>query len=355
MKSESIEMCETFLRETPIQRVAEKFKSYSTQKDLYRQWNGVNYCNQFKGLIEPPLQLNDEEKAYPIAYSMLVYEDVGRVARLLRLIYRSNNIYCIHVDRKSSDWFYEEILKLSQCFNGNIHVIKRSKSIPVNWGHYSVLESFLICADTLLNDTNVNWKYLMNINGKELPLRTNWELISALKALNMSNVVEMATRYGIEGRIPEKKPSFPVTWVKGSFHIALRRDMIHYLLNDKHALELTKLFKEEEHLLKIPDEMLFSTLVYNPQLGVPGACLSMHESSNDENSKWKFIGRYKIWWPDYCASKHIVRGICIFGVQHLHTFTQRIELFANKFNDGFHDLAYDCLEYWILKKIKMNN
>nr|CAH8832049.1 unnamed protein product [Trichobilharzia regenti] len=349
MKSDSIEMCETFLKQTPIQSIAEKFKTRSTSKDLYRQWNGIKSCKNFKELIQQPIKVDREEKAYPIAFSISVYEDVGRIARLLRLIYRPHNLYCIHVDKKSPEWFYQNVVELSQCFGNNVQVVSRARSIPVVWGHYSVLENFLICADILLNNKNVKWKYLININGKELPLRTNWELVTALKALNMSNVVQFSAKNGPKHRIPKKKPSFPVTWIKGSFHSVLRRDMVNYILHDKHSLELLSLLKEEEHLLKVPDEMFFSTLVYNPQLGAPGACLKIHQS-NTKNSRSAFVARYKLWWPNYCASKRLVRGICIFGVQHLHDFTQRPEFFANKFNLGFYDFAYDCLEYWILKK-----
>ncbi|VDQ01979.1 unnamed protein product [Trichobilharzia regenti] len=211
MKGDSIEMCETFLKQTPIQSIAEKFKTRSTSKDLYRQWNGIKSCKNFKELIQQPIKVDREEKAYPIAFSISVYEDVGRIARLLRLIYRPHNLYCIHVDKKSPEWFYQNVVELSQCFGNNVQVVSRARSIPVVWGHYSVLENFLICADILLNNKNVKWKYLININGKELPLRTNWELVTALKALNMSNVVQFSAKNGPKHRIPKKKPSFPVS------------------------------------------------------------------------------------------------------------------------------------------------
>lgn len=130
--------------------------------------------------------------------------------------------------------------------------------------------------------------------------------------------------------------------------------MVDYILHDKRALEIRKIFKEEEKLPKIPDELFFSTLAYNPQLEAPGACLTCHVS-NGKDPRATFVARYKIWWPAYCASRRIVRGICIFGIQHLHNFTQRTEFFVNKFNHGFHEFAYDCLEYWILKKMKQEH
>ncbi|VDP06092.1 unnamed protein product [Schistosoma margrebowiei] len=151
-------------------------------------------CDNFKQLIEQPVWLSEEEKSYPIAYSLLIYDNVEWTARLLRLIYCPNNLYCIHVDRKSPEWFYEEIVNLSRCFGVNVLVVNRSESIRVVWGHYSVVEGFLACAEMLLNNPTVKWQYLVNINGKELPLRTNWELVAALKALNMSNITDYNER-----------------------------------------------------------------------------------------------------------------------------------------------------------------
>ncbi|CAH8446901.1 unnamed protein product, partial [Schistosoma turkestanicum] len=109
--------------------------------------------------------------------------------------------------------------------------------------------------------------------------------------------------------------------------------MVNYILHDKRALELRNIFKQEENLMKVPDELFFSTLAYNPQLEAPGACLKCHESTEND-SRASFVARYKIWWPNYCATDQIVRGICILGIQHLHDFTQRPEFFVNKFNPG---------------------
>ncbi|CAH8446885.1 unnamed protein product [Schistosoma turkestanicum] len=212
MRSESIETCKSFLKDTVTnQSLVDHFEFYSTRNDRYHLWNGSESCDNFKQLIDQPVWLSDEEKSYPIAYSLLIYEDVEWTARLLRLIYRPNNLYCIHVDRKSPEWFYEEIIELSRCFGVNVLVVSRSVSVRVVWGHYSVLEGFLNCAKMLLDNPYVNWQYLININGKELPLRTNWELVVALKALNMSNVIDCAKRNAPIQRIPLEQPNFLVS------------------------------------------------------------------------------------------------------------------------------------------------
>lgn len=45
------------------------------------------------------------EDEFPIAFSVIVYSDISRFVRLLRAVYRPSNVYCVHVDQKSSDEF----------------------------------------------------------------------------------------------------------------------------------------------------------------------------------------------------------------------------------------------------------
>nr|CAH8832055.1 unnamed protein product [Trichobilharzia regenti] len=104
----------------------------------------------------------------------------------------------------------------------------------------------------MLNNTEIHWKYVLNTNGKELPLRTNWELVKALKALNGANVIGGTIKNGPKSRIPKRKPSFNVTWVKGSFLVALRREFVQYIHTNPKPIELLNILKGEEHLKKIP-------------------------------------------------------------------------------------------------------
>ncbi len=40
-----------------------------------------------------------EERGFPLAFSVLLYEEAEQAERLLRAVYRPHNVYCIHVDR----------------------------------------------------------------------------------------------------------------------------------------------------------------------------------------------------------------------------------------------------------------
>ena len=134
--------------------------------------------------ITSPITKN--EKDFPLAYSILIYTEVSQFQRLLRAIYRPQNIYCIHIDKKSSESFKAAIYKITDCFQ---NVFVASKAVDVRWGTFSVLEPEFVCMKELLR-RNKRWKYFINLTGQEFPIRTNSELVNILSAINGSNLVE---------------------------------------------------------------------------------------------------------------------------------------------------------------------
>ena len=130
--------------------------------------------------------LTSTEAAFPIAFSILMYKDVEQVESLLRAIYRPQNIYCIHMDKKTSNDTYRAMEGIAKCFS-NVFIADRS--INVLWGSFSVLAADLICMEALLR-RNKKWKYFINLTGQEFPLRTNYELVRILMAYNGANDIE---------------------------------------------------------------------------------------------------------------------------------------------------------------------
>jgi Core-2/I-Branching enzyme len=116
----------------------------------------------------------------------LVVKLLLQVERLLRLIYRPQNVYCIHVDAKSSASVHRAIRAIASCFN---NVILASEFIDIHWGEYSLLEAELICLRQLLNRPEP-WRYYVNLMGREFPLRTNRELVQIFTAYNGANDVD---------------------------------------------------------------------------------------------------------------------------------------------------------------------
>ncbi|CAH8825617.1 unnamed protein product [Trichobilharzia szidati] len=312
--------------------------------------SNTDVCREFKLFNGHVVQSSMEEKHFPLAFSISVHDYIKQVSRLLRLIHRQHNLYCIHVDSKSPQSFYNEVLVLANCFGPNVMVVNRSESIDVQWGYYSVLETFLLCADKLMKNTEYKWKYILNVSGQELPLRTNWELVTALKAINGSNVVEGLGPGPNPSRWPAKNFTFPIIWSKGSFYLALKREFVHFYQTDPKANEILDALKAEKHLRKVPDELFFSTLTHDPSLGAPGACNEIHETNNSDRRK-RFIARYVTWFHEGCKSSRVRRAVCIIGAGNLPYIPSRPEFFANKFDDDFEPIAYDCTEYYVMEKV----
>ncbi|TPP55837.1 Branching Xylosyltransferase [Fasciola gigantica] len=97
--------------------------------------------------------------------------------------------------------------------------------------------------------------------------------------------------------------------------------------------------------------MFFSTINYNPHFKAPGGCL-VAKNPNDSDPRSAFVARYVDWYPKPCLSKLCQREVCIMGVRNIPKLTERYEFFVNKFLPDFEPVAYDCLEWWLFRKIR---
>ncbi|KAH9514867.1 Beta-1,3-galactosyl-O-glycosyl-glycoprotein beta-1,6-N-acetylglucosaminyltransferase [Bulinus truncatus] len=128
---DEIVFAQNYLKTMNITMLSDQFYlNLTTNCELFQKQRGYIMC-----------PLTSEEEDFPIAFTMLAYKDVEMVERLLRSIYRPQNYYCIHVDKKSDDQFM-----------------------------------------------------------KEFPLKTNWELDQILKAYNGANDVEGTIRRANKNR-----------------------------------------------------------------------------------------------------------------------------------------------------------
>ncbi|CAL8080843.1 unnamed protein product [Calicophoron daubneyi] len=297
--------------------------------------------------------MHPEEEDFPLAFSILLHEDLSRAIRLISAIYRPHNYYCIHVDRKTSVDYSLALQNVASCLGSNIYFVPDEQRVNVQWGALSVLEPELICARYLLN-AHKKWKYWINLTGQEFPLRTYWELVRALQAFDGINLVErIYSRRNLERFPPTNYLNLSITWFKGSVHVALRREFVNYMLNNEKAKAILDALRRYEHDAKqsiVVDETFFATLNNNPSvIPIPGAIKHM-----PEEHPGGFITRAKIWQDqDYpCGSGHWQRTICIFGVKDLPFLLQQPHFFANKFIPSVEPLAYDVLESWLGSKVR---
>ena len=156
--------------------------SLSPEELIKQTSNCQTFIKQRQYLMKP---VSSEEAEFPIAFSLLLYKEPGQAERLLRAIYRPQNYYCVHVDRKSEAKVFEAMQSLSGCFP---NVFLSSRRVDVTWGQYSVLEPEYVCMSDLWKHRK--WKYFIDLTGQEFPLKTNLDLVRILKVYNGANDVQ---------------------------------------------------------------------------------------------------------------------------------------------------------------------
>lgn len=131
-------------------------------------------CDLYKnirGFGEAKLRNSNKNSAnFPIAFSILVYNNVEQFERFLHVLYEPTNVYCIHIDAKSSDTIKRAIMSIVNCFD-NVFVTTHLERII--YAGYSRLKADLNCIHDLLNLNNlidrhenlihkrlIEWKYI---------------------------------------------------------------------------------------------------------------------------------------------------------------------------------------------------
>ena len=226
--------------------------------------------------------VSDEEAEFPIAYNILIHKDIEQMESLLKVIYRPQNTYCIHVDGKSPKSLHNSVHSLAKCLD---NVFVASKLENVTYAGFSRLKADINCMSDHMNH-QIEWKYLINIASQAFPLKTNAELVRILKVYNGANDIEgifggriIRSRFQLEwlegkGTIARtgKKHSPPphdIDIVRGSAYGTFSRGFVEFLLNNTMARDL---LEWSRHTYS-PDEHYWATLHHtytNPHLHTPG-------------------------------------------------------------------------------------
>ncbi|XP_052676574.1 N-acetyllactosaminide beta-1,6-N-acetylglucosaminyl-transferase-like [Crassostrea angulata] len=301
------------------------------------------------------------ELDFPIAYSILTYKDVVQTEKLLRAIYRPHNVYCIHVDRSSGLSLHNAIKAVSKCLS---NVFVASTLEDVIYEGYSRLKADINCMSDLLNYSDVNWKYLINLPSQEYPLKTNSEIVKVLHTLNGTNSIESyyyePTHYRINQTYQENyktskleltgeikaPPPHNVTVAKGSAYGTFSRRFVEFALRNPKARDI---LKWTEDTLS-PDETFWATLAFNKNLDAPGI---QYSDLGVPNPKlWITVG---VMWQSKGSAREVchgmyVRNICVFGLGDLNKIVHEKTLFINKFYHYYQPFALMCMEEWYFNK-----
>ena len=243
----------------------------SKKCEMYKQIRGF-YKYTANDLID------DFEYQFPLAYSILTYNNVEQFERMLLAIYRPHNIYCIHIDNKSNIVFKKAIESIVNCFE---NVFITTQLLDIVYAGYNRLQADINCMNDILSLTsrtsilyqkivhrknflnknlNKNWKYLLNYAGSEFPLRTNYELTLILNRYNGSNEIGIIkhinpnfinrtwevkfNRYNVAYMSPtnhsKSRPPHSYKIVKGLAYWALSRKFVEYATSNQNAQDLLK-------------------------------------------------------------------------------------------------------------------
>ncbi|XP_067829370.1 beta-1,3-galactosyl-O-glycosyl-glycoprotein beta-1,6-N-acetylglucosaminyltransferase 3-like [Heptranchias perlo] len=300
--------------------------------------------------------LSKEERGFPIAYSIVIHENIEMFERLLRTIYTPQNVYCIHVDMKSAANFHLAVRAIAACFQNVFVASKLKKVIYASW---SRVQADLNCMEDLLKSP-VQWNYFINLCGLDFPIKTNAEIVKNLIVLNGKNSMESELpsaskkerwlfRHEVKNQVSrtEKKSPPPIStpMFTGNAYFVATREFVNHLFERP---EIQKFLKWAEDTYS-PDEHVWATLQRMPT--VPG--------SDPPNNKYQMsdmaaIARLVKWsylegdinegapYPK-CTGTHR-RAVCIYGSGDLQWVLQQHHLFANKFDSEVDNTALQCLE-----------
>ncbi|XP_027023271.1 beta-1,3-galactosyl-O-glycosyl-glycoprotein beta-1,6-N-acetylglucosaminyltransferase-like [Tachysurus fulvidraco] len=303
-----------------------------------------------------------EEEAFPVAYSIVVHHKVQNFERLLRSIYSPQNLYCIHVDKKASQSTTKAIHAIVSCIE---NVFLASQIEEVVYASWSRVQADINCMKDLYQVSS-RWKYFINLCGQDFPIKTNLEIVHALKALAGANSLETEITppnkmyrwkkrhqliNGIIQTTSQDKslPPFGTKIFTGGAYIVVSRDFVRYVLEDSKAQVLMSWLNDTYS----PDEIIWATLQRIP--GVPGF-IRAHPKyditdiySISRIIKWAaHEGALDAVYPA-CQGIHI-RTVCVYGVGDLQWLLKQRHLFANKFDTDFDPIAIRCLEKYLRHK-----
>ncbi|MEQ2163360.1 hypothetical protein GOODEAATRI_029192, partial [Goodea atripinnis] len=319
---------------------------------------------------------------------------VQNFERLLRAIYAPQNIYCVHVDKKSQPSVQAAIESIVSCFP---NVFTVSQAVSVVYAGWPRVQADLNCMADLYK-ASTEWKYFINLCGQDFPLKTNLEMVRMLRSLKGGNSMETEDMLAgkkwrittvheiVNGTIKvhlenicsyvcvetgischsyhvyffflcfqstgksKSQPPFNLPIKSGNAYIVVTRGYVRSVLEDTRIQALIEWSKDTYS----PDEFLWATIQRIP--GVPG---STRPHPKYDQTDINAIARLVKWWwhegsqdsavyPE-CQGSH-VRSICVYGAGDLQWLLENHHLFANKFDIYSDPIPVFCLEKHLRQK-----
>ena len=311
-------------------------------------------CSRLAESLTDNVYISKVEVSFPIAFSFVVYDSPEQFLRLLKVLYRPGNVYCIHPDKKSA--YHKFFTNIAKCLH---NVITARKRVYVSWGATSLLRAQMHCLSDLdryrknqLEEER--WQYVINLCGKEVPLLSVKEMVEKLIQMNhTSSVVGWPipeSEFWTTIRFKGKKLPYNLVYHKSMTYNALSEPFVSFLLHNSTAKKLYNFFMDTY----FPEEHFYATLFRMP--GAPGSY-----NPNITEEGYFEVGHYfwrtteeELKLPCYGKKVH---GICVVNFQDLprimvETQFGKTALFHNKYFMKLDHVIMDCMEERIVAKNK---
>lgn len=322
-----------------VQRQLKYFKGMSDKQFMTQLTN----CSLVRDEFLHSYYVSPMEEKFPIAYILVVYNNPQQIVRFLKAIYRPHNVYCIHPDPKSRLEFSMFFLQLSKCL-GNVFIA--SKLTKVMYGHgASTLDAQFNCYTDLLN-ISAQWHYVINLCGRDLPLKTNREIVENLISLNGSSVISpkeldkatLIRRFYKRLKKDSRIPPHRIELYKSSSYNALAQEFVTFLFRNQTAID----FYHWIHNTIVPEEHFYASL-YMYYMQSNSHIYHTHRSIVDV--RWVFKHQSGL------CSGRVIHYICIISCADLHLVQYNASsFFYNKYFMEEDHVVMDCTEEKLIQQ-----
>lgn len=304
------------------------------------------------------------EQNFPISYVLVFYNNTRQILRLLKVLWRPQNLFCLHPDAKQSKEFVSFFRNFASCLD---NVFVASKLERVIYAHHTIMDAQLNCMQDLLEFKETRWKYVLTLCGTELPLKTNREIVAGLKQLKGGTGI-MTYALDNEGRkrfrrkiavgpdervhftnIPLDIPPHGIQLRKSWDFFSLTRPFIHFILTDKKAIDFRNYCRD----VYIPEEHFFASLYWLKE--APDGQFSRDQTG--VIPQVSNMDKHNRQHGPLCAGE-IVHSLCILSSGDLNTIyikgilSHNTQFFYNKYFMQNDHVVMDCMEQRIVQQNK---
>ena len=342
--------------ERELKEVEERLRTWENVQSEDEFLKSLDNCSHITEEYFNNFYTSPEEKSFPLAYTLVVHTNVRQVLRLLKVIYRPHNLYCIHPDAKQGSNFSKGFLSISRCLK---NVFVASKLENVSYEHHSIMDAQLNCIEDLMQYDHARWKYVINLCGRELPLMTNRKIVQSLMKLNSTSVIkphEMSERdlqrfafkiavdshgHAYYTQIKLGPVPFGIKIYKAMNYMALTRPFITFLLNNATAIVFRKYLED----VRTPEEHFFGSMYKLYVENLPGGPPKVSVAEN-------------IWLHNTTCNGRNVHNVCVVSSGDLPlVYSKGVNLrhpvfFFNKYFMEMDHVVMDCMEQ---RLVELNN